>query len=178
VSLLAEVVAALEAEGIACALIGAGAMAIRGVARSTFDVDLLAVDPGCLDTGRWSDLESRGARVDCRRGDADDPLAGVVRLERPGDRPVDLVVGRGTWQRRAIERAELHRFQDVDLPVVRSRDLILLKLYAGGTQDAWDLVQLLSGPERPVLVTEVEEELSDLPDDARRLWTMVLASER
>ena len=177
-SLLADVVAALRAGGVGHALIGAGAMAIRGVARSTFDVDLLVVGAGCLDPGRWSDLESRGTLVDCRHGDAEDPLAGVVRFDRRGERPVDLIVGRHAWQRRAIERAEPHRFQDVELSVARTRDLILLKLYAGGTQDAWDVAQLLSGPERPVLVAEVEEELSDLPDDARRLWTTVLASER
>jgi NADH:ubiquinone oxidoreductase subunit F (NADH-binding) len=39
----------------------------------------------------------------------------------------------------------------------------LLKLYAGGPQDAWDVEQLLSGGERSMLVTAV----AAAPDAAR-----------
>lgn len=47
-SLLETVVEALQANRIRFALIGAAAMAIHGVSRSTFDVDLLATDPRSL----------------------------------------------------------------------------------------------------------------------------------
>ena len=40
--------------------------------------------------------------------------------------------------------------------VVRSRDLVLLKLYAGGTQDLWDVRELLQLPGRDRLMADVE----------------------
>lgn len=42
-------------------------------------------------------------------------------------------------------------------------DLILLKLYAGGSQDAWDIEQLLTGPERAAVTAEIEATLGALP---------------
>ncbi len=70
------------------ALIGAAALAIHGVSRSTHDLDLLATEPSCLDPRQWSALSEEGIVVEVRKGDADDPLAGVVRFtareERPG----------------------------------------------------------------------------------------------
>jgi hypothetical protein len=63
-----------------------------------------------------------------------------VRLTEGADRPVDIVVGKHAWQTRAIERA--HR-PEAGAPVVQPRDLILLKLYAGGAQDVWDVRELV-----------------------------------
>ena len=44
-TLVDRVSARLQAAGIPHALIGAAALAAAGVARSTFDIDLLTVDP-------------------------------------------------------------------------------------------------------------------------------------
>jgi hypothetical protein len=67
----------------------------------------------------------------------------VVRVEAPADRPVDVIVGRHPWQATAVARAR----PDLDgIPAVLPRDLILLKLYAGGTQDLWDVRALLDLP--------------------------------
>lgn len=57
--------------------------------------------------------------------------------------------------------------------VARAADLILLKLFAGGPQDAWDVTQLLAVPDRSALVAEVEAALPALPEDARQLWRRV-----
>ena len=43
-TLLGRTVRALQSAGIPHALIGAGALALHGVSRSTFDIDLLAGD--------------------------------------------------------------------------------------------------------------------------------------
>jgi predicted nucleotidyltransferase len=53
VSLLARVSGALQAAGIPYALIGASALTIHGVNRSTIDVDLFVLDPACLDRHLW-----------------------------------------------------------------------------------------------------------------------------
>jgi hypothetical protein len=135
VTLLAAVHETLEAVAIQHAVIGAAAMAVHGVARSTLDLDLLALDPRCLDRSIWQELAARGVELELRLGDAEDPLAGVVRMVGLGARPVDLLVGRSAWQQGVLARASGARVGGVELPVATAADLILLKLYAGGPQD-------------------------------------------
>ncbi len=167
-TLLAQVARILDANAIRYALIGAGALAAHGVARSTYDIDLLTMDGGVLDAGLW--LSMSDATADIRTADAEDPLAGVVRFRRDDDRDVDLIVGRPAWQDGVLQRATPLRLPDVTVPVVTAPDLILLKLYAGGSQDAWDIEQLLGGPARGALIREVERHVSVLPPDGVSLW--------
>ncbi|MFY9826945.1 MAG: hypothetical protein WAM82_36675 [Thermoanaerobaculia bacterium] len=169
-SLLEEIRSTLEAAGIRHALIGALALAAYGVNRASVDLDLFVADASCLRPDLWADLRSRGIAVDVRKGDLTDPLAGVVRFQAPGESPIDIVVGKWTWQTRILERAELVG----ELLVVRAADLVLLKLYAGGSQDAWDVQQLLARPFRGDLVLEVESRLSELPAQSQDLWKKIL----
>lgn len=169
-SLREEIGSILDAAGIRHALIGAVAMSAYGVNRASLDLDLFAADAACLKPDLWADLRSRGVAMDIRKGDLTDPLAGVARFQAPGEIPVDVVVGKFAWQARLLERAE---------PiggnlVVRAADLILLKLYAGGPQDAWDVQQLLARPFREDLIREVESRLSDLPDRCQDFWRKIL----
>jgi hypothetical protein len=168
--LLAAVVSVLGRAGIPCALIGAAALAVRGVARSTFDLDLLTTDVRALDPDAWRSLSAAGVSVAVRRGDAADPLAGVVRIDSPGERTVDVIVGRGGWQEAVTGRAEPIVIEGATIPVARASDLILLKLYAGGSQDAWDIEQLLATGDRDTLVAAVNADLDVLPPDARARW--------
>jgi hypothetical protein len=88
----------VERRGVRFALIGAGALAVHGVARSTFDLDLFTTDARVLDAALWAEVVRSGASVDVRLGDSEDPLAGVIR--RSGDeRDVDVAVGRADWRR-------------------------------------------------------------------------------
>lgn len=173
-SLLAQVSGVLKAKEIPHVLIGASALTIHGVIRSTLDVDLFAVDRACLDSRFWDVLAMEKVGIEVRKGDPDDPLAGVVRFETGTELPLDLVIGKHLWQRRAIERAQAAIFMGVEIPALRGSDLILLKLFAGGPQDAWDIQQLLAGPERASLIAEVERDLQDLPRHASRLWQRIL----
>ncbi|HEV7671729.1 MAG TPA: hypothetical protein VGS22_24670 [Thermoanaerobaculia bacterium] len=169
-SLLTQVAETLDAAGIPNALIGAMALAAYGVNRATADIDLLTTDSRCLSAELWADLKSRGVDFRIRKGDLSDPLAGVVRFSAEGESPLDVVVGKFTWQRRILERAEPlgeHR-------VVRAADLILLKLYAGGPQDAWDIQQLLLASASEIWVQEVEIHLPDLPTAGSELWNKLL----
>lgn len=173
-SLLAEVARRLHLAEIRCALIGAEALALRAASRSTLDRDLLTTDRRSLDASLWQPLRDAGIRYEVRHGDPEDPLAGVVRITAAGERPVDLIVGRHSWQTRIVERSEMLDLGDVVLPVPRASDLILLKLFAGGGQDAWDVAQLLAGEGRDGVVVEVERQLADLPAEARLLWERIL----
>jgi hypothetical protein len=166
-TLLDRVCARLASHAIPHALIGAAALAARGIARSTFDIDLLVADRRALLEDLWQPLRATGASIDIRRGDADDPLGGVVRLEAPGERPVDVILGKHAWQARAVARAE--RAGDGP-PVVVAQDLVLLKLYAGGTQDLWDVRELLSLDGTAELERAVAADLVDLPTQMAERW--------
>lgn len=173
-SLLEKVTSVLEARGIPYALIGASAMSYYGVNRATNDLDLLAVDPACLDPALWSGLRDQGVTADVRRGDLTDPLAGVVRFRAAAERPIDLVVGKFAWQRKTLERARRLPSGPLFLPVLGPADLILLKLYAGGPQDAWDIQQFLLGEDRDTLIAEVEKNLANVPSRCGDLWRKIL----
>lgn len=170
-TLLDRVSATLASRGIDHAIIGAAALAAHGIARATFDLDLLATDAACLDERVWEDLRSTGVTVEIRRGDASDPLGGVVRIVAKEETPVDLILGKSPWQRALISRATILRIGDSTLRVARAADLILLKLYAGGPQDAWDIDQLLDV--NSTLVAEVEALLDSLPEECAVLWRRI-----
>jgi hypothetical protein len=173
VALIDLVAELLEKHSIAFAVIGASALATHGVSRSTFDIDLLTVDTQVLSEPFWEPIRSQ-ATVDVRRGDFDDPLRGVVRILPSSGRSIDIVVGKWKWERAAIDRAQLVSAGERSLPVVTAADLVLLKLAAGGSTDAWDIGRLLSvvGAEA---VAEVEQRLPDLRPDARALWERIRA---
>jgi hypothetical protein len=176
-TLRTRVMAALKGAGVPYALIGAGALAVHGVTRATFDFDLLVLDSSCLRPDFWVGLDSDGVSVEVRKGDLTDPLAGVVRFKLPGEGHVDIVVGKFHWQRKILDRAVLRAVpEEANLPVVRAADLILLKLFAGGAQDAWDIQQLLEGDDRDELIAEVKMLLPDLPAQAAKLWRRILES--
>jgi hypothetical protein len=60
------------------------------------------------------------------------------------------------------------------VPVVTAPDFVLLKLYAGGPQDAWDVDQLLDV--EPAIAARVEAVIAALPADSIRLWRQILAN--
>lgn len=174
-TLLAEVATLLDQRQIRCALIGAGALAVHGISRSTLDRDLLVVDASVLDTAMWVALRDT-AHCDIRRGDADDPLLGVVRITAEGERDVDVIVGRHAWQRDLLVRAQTVEMDGHSVAVATPADVILLKLYAGGTQDRWDIEQLLSLDSGPAIAAAVDASITALPRRCRDLWVALRAT--
>jgi predicted nucleotidyltransferase len=176
-SLFGEVVDVLEDAGVRHALIGAAALAVRGVSRSTADIDVFTVDAKALNEALWAGFAQRGTALRLLKGDFDDPLAGSVRLSER-EEIVDVVVGRFDWQREIIDSAETLSVGALSLPVARPAGLILLKLHAGGPKDAWDIRSLLDAVEDAAHVTsEVDAALPRLPTEAQQLWSR-LRSER
>jgi hypothetical protein len=169
--LASRVVDILEASTITYTLIGATAVGRHGVARATMDVDFLVVDSSVLKPELWSSL-GEAVQVDCRRGDFEDSLRGMVRLRDDRGEAADIVVGKWKWQAGVLERSEQTTMWGRSVPVARAADLILLKLYAGGGRDAWDITALLAVLDSSV-VTEVEERLPELQQDARDLWKKI-----
>jgi hypothetical protein len=121
----------------------------------------------------WDQLRHSGIVVDVRKGDVDDPLAGVVRI---GTKPeqIDIVVGKWKWEKRVIDRAEETEVQGMKMRVPITSDLILLKLAAGGPIDQQDVIRLLAVGPRHQLIQEVEQKIGDLPEDALALWRKIV----
>jgi len=170
-SLLNDVIDYLEHRGVRSALIGGLALAAHGIARATLDSDLLVVNRAVLDATFWSDWTDP-LPPEVRVGDADDPLAGVVRLRRAQD-SVDVVVGKHRWEARIVERRTQLTVEGRALYVVDAPDLILLKLSAGGPQDLID-VRLLLVAAGEELRRAVEERLVELSVSVQKTWKHVL----
>jgi hypothetical protein len=171
---LEAIVRVLTAIGAQHALIGAHAMAARGYPRFTVDVDVLTTNERVLSPDVWSELAKAGATVDCRRGDADDPLRGVVHVLLADGTDVDVVVGKWKWEANVIERAEEMTISGVAICVPRTSDLILLKLAAGGFGDLQDAAALLALGNQ-TLVDEVARHVADVKPDVRNAWRRLLA---
>jgi len=159
-----------ESIGAPYALIGGRAVGVRGHPRMTTDYDFLTTDRRVLQQETWKDLEQIGATVDPRKGDFDDPLAGVVHIAFPDGNEADIVVAKWKWQQGVIDRAERVSLAGIRMPVPRTSDLILLKLAAGGALDQQDIIALLAVSPRPGVIEEVEEHLRELDGDAAALW--------
>jgi len=172
--LLQRVLAILNAADVRYALVGAVAVASRGAPRSTYDLDLFTIDKAVFREELWAELRRDGIPVEIRRGDFDDPLAGVVRVGTKPDQ-IDVVVGKWKWERAVIERAEPVEVRDgITIPLPSTSDLILLKIAAGGPLDYIDAFNLLKIGPRDQLVTEVSSKIADLPQDAQKLWQRLL----
>jgi hypothetical protein len=174
-TLLARVVHVLEAQHIPFALIGAAAMAAHGTSRSTYDTDLFSVGPASLEHAIWQSLIADGIEVDVRHGDDDDPLLGVVRCVQ-GDQAIDLVVGRSRWQQDVIARARPTFVFSLNLPIVQVEDLILLKVYAGGVQDRWDIQQLITTAGAALTLGDIDARVRALPERCQELWRQLRPS--
>jgi hypothetical protein len=162
----ARVAAYLEAQGVACAVIGGVALAAHGIARATLDVDILVADARVLETEFWAGLAAIPP-PEVRRGDADDPLLGVVRFMTHA-LAIDVVVGRPPLAGRVVARRMLVDVAAGRLPFADRGDLVLLKLLAAGPQDLVDIELLLAAD--PALRTIVEERLSEAPPQVRATW--------
>jgi hypothetical protein len=143
---LDRVVSLLRGRRVALAVIGAAAMAVHEVSRATRDV--------------------------LPAGDADDPLAGVVRVTG-AETPLDVVLRRPGWLDAGLARAPLRPLDGLDVPMVTASDRILLKLFAGGPQDAWDIEQRLAGGDRAELQPAVAAGLALRSSDARGMWARI-----
>jgi hypothetical protein len=172
---LERVVHVLESMGALYAVIGGQAVAMRGHPRLTVDYDFLTTDRRVFDLDAWSSLQEKGATIDVRKGDPDDPLAGVVHIALE-EREADVVVAKWKWELAVIERAERLTLQGVQVPVPRTSDLILLKLSAGGYLDLQDVHALLHAGDREQLTREVDQFIGALSADARESWKRIVTS--
>jgi hypothetical protein len=174
-SVIEDVSRLLESIAAPYALIGGRAVGARGYVRATFDYDFLTTDRRVLLREVWKEFEDRGASVDPRKGDFDDPIAGVVHIRFEEGGEADVLLAKWKWEQAVIERAERIDVGGTEVPVPRTSDLILLKLAAGGPIDQQDIVSLLA-TNRDQLIREVEEHLPEVRPDVTEEWNRIKLS--
>ncbi len=65
----------------------------------------------------------------------------------------------------------------VEVPLVGLADLILMKLYAGGLQDRWDIQQLIADTGDGALLADVDGRVRELPERSQALWRTLRAAQ-
>lgn len=160
----------LRRNGVDACLIGGLALAAWGHARFTQDVDLLTLDARILLDSFW---KGSGLPIPAiHPGDSADPLAGVVRI--PVHPVHDLILGRGHAAGLALATA-VER-EGLPCRVATPLGLVVLKLEAGGPQDAYDILALLDLAAvlgNPDFSATVQDQLPYLSPDARRFWDKI-----
>lgn len=144
-------------------------MGARGHPRMTLDYDFLTSDARVLTSEVWMSLEKAGATIELRRGDHDDPIAGVAHITFADGIEADVLLARWKWELGIIERSERLDVGGSFVPVPITSDLILLKLAAGGPIDLQDVVALLATNYGP-LVDEVDQKIALVHPDVRTVW--------
>lgn len=146
-----RVQAVLDAAGARSAVIGAMACAAWNYPRHTRDFDLgCATDPFTVLEKVARTLREAGLAAECRLPDGEDPLGGMLVVEGPGFRRVEVVNfynplrPRRTPGAQAIEGALEGRLAPSKLRLVKLTDLIALKLYAGGPKSRLDVLELVA----------------------------------
>jgi len=125
-------------------------MAALGYSRNTGDIDFaLAISPAEFGALHLQ-LQAAGFNATLSPSDGDDPLGGVITIERAGSLTVQLVNfdnaptgGFPALVRDSLERAK-GRMAGVLGIVPEVEDLILFKLYAGGPKSTLDILELLT----------------------------------
>jgi hypothetical protein len=167
-SLAADVVEALDRLGIPFMLVGAAALAVRGVTRGSHDIDFMTTESNAL-AQDWQREIPAPSSCELFRGDHDDPLQGTIRFSREGASPVDLVVAKWTWQRAVIDRSERFDLGSFQARVPSAEDLILLKIEAGSPLDHRDAEQLIA-IHGDRLIEVVETRMPELPSALQKSW--------
>jgi hypothetical protein len=136
--LLLDAVAVLATRKIPYAVIGAMAASVHGIVRASMDADAV-LSLTIQETPRLErEFRAAGFQTAVRKGDPDDPIAGVLSLTDVCKNRVDLLVGLRGLDPGAFSRSVELIFHGVALRVIGLEDFIAMKIFAGGPQDLAD----------------------------------------
>ena len=114
------------------------AASVHGIVRASMDADavlsLTIQETPTLER----EFRAAGFRTELRRGDPDDPIAGVLSLTDAYGNRVDLLVGLRGLDPDAFSRTVELIFHGAELRVVGLEDFIAMKIFAGGPHDMAD----------------------------------------
>lgn len=148
--LLLDVVAVLDRQRIAYAVVGALAASIYGTVRATTDADALVSVSRPKLAALEKHLRRAGLKAELRAGDADDPIPALLAIsDRFGNR-VDLLGGLRGLDPGAFARTFAVPFSGTTLRIIGREDFVAMKCFAGGPQDIADAREAISAAEPPL----------------------------
>lgn len=143
-------------------LFGAQAAILRGLRRSTVDVDVTVFAPS---HDGESLARALGARFALRVPDAAD-FARTTRVlplvHRPTSVDVDMVLGSPGLEPYFLDRAQMIDVDGVRVAVPIAEDLALMKLISGRERDLGDVVELVAFDRSAIDLTRLRELLAQL----------------
>ncbi len=143
--LLVDVADILQRRKIDYAVIGALAASIHGVIRASMDADVLLAAGQQQASDLQGDLREAGLRTDLVRGDADDPIPGMLKVSDEHENRVDLLLGLRGLDPQAFARGLDVPFQGSTLRFIGLEDFIAMKAFAGGPLDLLDAQRAIDG---------------------------------
>lgn len=165
---------ALNKSRVPYSVIGAAALAVRGVPRMTRDLDVT------VPLDRLSDalaaLATVGLRAGTPTGTADDPEAMVVCVDPATGVEVDVLGASGEPETRVIAEAPKARCFGVRAPVATAAHLLLLYLYSNQPRHLGDFAALARG--RPAAVKAAEATLAGMHREMLPEWRRRVADAR
>lgn len=148
--LLLDVIEILKREHIDYLVIGAFALSAHAQVRASSDVDALLYISFARLTKLSKLFQNAGFTTTLRRGDADDPILGMLALGDSLGNRVDLLGGLRGLDPKTFSRAIEVAFLGENLRIVGLEDFIAMKCFAGGPQDVADARSAFLGAQRPV----------------------------
>jgi hypothetical protein len=144
-------------------LVGGLATRLYMPERTTLDTDILVLAED------QAAAEQELAAANCRK--LDELAIGGSSWTLPDGTTLDVIVSDAPWAREAIERPT----STADgIPVITLPYLVLMKLYAGRSQDIADITRMLGGADELVL-TEVRAVVArHMPDAASDVESMIV----
>jgi hypothetical protein len=149
---------ALTAAEVPYAVIGATALAVRGLPRMTRDLDIVVVVDDAFEA--LSALEAAGFRSisPIRRGE--EPEAMYVLEHRKGGTQVDVLVAAAPPESTVVAEAKAAQVFGVTAPVATLEHLLLMYLYSNQPKHLGDFARIVT--ESAVDVAAVERYLADV----------------
>jgi predicted nucleotidyltransferase len=142
--LLLDVVDVLLMREIDYAVVGAIAASIHGAVRASMDADVVL----SLAVQQSKELEQvfkiAGFSAQLSRGDVDDPIPALLKLEDGYGNRVDLLIGLRGLEADAFARIVEVPFQGERLKFISREDFIAMKAFAGGPMDVLDATRAIT----------------------------------
>jgi hypothetical protein len=148
----------LESAGLPYCVIGATALAVRGLPRMTRDLDLVVM----LEDAElaWKALRSAGLEATTPLGTPEDPESMIVFVDPKSKVDVDLLVAAGDPEATALAEAERTAVFGVQAPVATLEHLLLLYLYSNQPKHVGDFAAIVQS--QGVDLTRAERALADM----------------
>lgn len=157
---------AMQKSGVPYSVIGATALAVRGLPRMTRDLDLVVrLEDGARAIAA---LRTAGLRAATPTGPRDAPEPMIVFVDPPTRVEVDLLVAAGDPESTVIEQAPKARAFGVAAPVATLEHLLLLYLYSNQPKHLGDFASIVQS--RRADLPGVERELAAMHPEMLPTW--------